>query len=202
MMSQKSVIVFLAVLVFSLSITSCDGGKQKVKPTDVLPQNGIYSESEGTGGNYQDPIHRFFQVKPPPGYAIKEKRDRTTTLDGGSSRGKIVPCTRTDFKSGKNTIGVVTRKTYHSVIEDNIKVVERNYRSAGVKIDRTRFITIDGVKGAEILAKAAPYQLLLIKYNKDGLDHAITISCSPRDFATFSEDFLPFLQSYRSVGTE
>ena len=74
-----------------------------------------------------------------------------------------------------------------------------NYRSAGAEIRTERFVTIDGTKGAEVCAVAGGYRLLLVKYKKHGLDHAITMSCSPADFPKHQKEFTDFLRSYRSL---
>jgi predicted Zn finger-like uncharacterized protein len=177
----------------STSKSTKGGGSAKI------PADGVYNSNAGSGGSYTDVIHGFFQVEPLKGFRIEEDRNRTTTrLDDGT----VVPCSRIRFVSGKARIGVVTRKSFRGTIDEDLEVVLRNLRSAGGRIERTRFITVDGVKGAEVLSKAAGYQLLTIKYKKHGLDHAITMSCSPSDFSNYRPLFVSFLRSYRSLKPE
>jgi len=164
-----------------------------------LPTDGVYSRDTGSGGSYKDSIHGFFEVEPPKGFKIVEDRNRTTTtLDDGTS----VPCSRITFQSDNSKIAVITRKSFRGTIEEDIKVVLHNYRSSGAMIGTERFVTIDGTKGAEIGAVAAGYRLLLVKYKKHGLDHAITMSCSPSDFTKHQKEFTDFLRSYRSLQSE
>lgn len=162
-----------------------------------LPENGIYSATAGSGGSYTEPIHSFFSVDPPKGYSIGADRNHTTTrLDNGT----VVPRSRIHFSSGRASIEVVTRKTFRGTIDDDLQVVLRNYRSAGVRIERTRFVTIDGVRGAEVLAREGNYQLILVKYKKHGLDHAITMRYHPpRKLSRSKGEFVSFLRSYRSL---
>lgn len=141
-------------------------------------------------------VHGFFEVEPPKGFKIVEQRNRTTTrLDNGT----VVPCSRIRFQSDNAIIAVVTRKAFHGTIEEDLKVVLQKYRSVGAKIESTRFVTIDGIKGAEVRAIASGYRLMLVKYKKHGLDHAITKSCSPADFSKLQKEFADFLRSYRSL---
>jgi predicted Zn finger-like uncharacterized protein len=166
------------------------------KTSADLPTDGVYSKDAGSGGSYKDSIHGFFEVEPPKGFKIVEDRNKTTTtLDDGT----LVSCSRIAFQSDNARIAVVTRKTFKGTIEEDLKVVLYNYRSAGAKIATERFVTIDGSKGAEVGAVAGGYRLLLVKYKKHGLDHAITMSCSPADFPKHQKEFTDFLRSYRSL---
>jgi ankyrin repeat protein len=173
-------------------------GKQPKTSAD-LPTDGVYSKDVGSGGSYKDSIHGFFEAEPPKGFKIVEDRNRTTTtLDDGTS----VPCSRITFQSDNAKIAVVTRKTFKGTIEEDSKIAVNNLRSAGAKIATERFVTIDGSKGIEVSAVAGGYRLLLVKYKKHGLDHAITMSCSPADFPKHQKEFTDFLRSYRSLKSE
>jgi len=166
-----------------------------------LPADGIYSADAGSGGSYKDPIHGFFEVEPPNGFVIEEDRERTTIrLDNG----QVVARSRISFKADEVKIGVTARGDLQNVIDDDLEFVLQQYRLAGVKIERTRFVTIDGVRGAEVLGKPADYYFLLIKYKKHSLDHSIVLTCYPAsDFPKlFKGEFLPFLHSHRSLKSE
>jgi TPR repeat protein len=170
--------------------------KRQQKIAEGLPIDGVYSKDIGSGGSYKDPVHGFFEVKPPQGFKIVEQRDRTTTrLDNGT----VVPYSRIRFQSDKARIAVVTRKAFKGTIEEDSKIVVNNLRSAGAGIATERFVIIDGSKGIEVDAIAAGYRLLLVKYKKHGLDHAMTMSCSPADFLNYQNVFTDFLSSYRSL---
>jgi TPR repeat protein len=171
----------------------------QLKTSADLPTDGVYSKDAGSGGSYKDSIHGFFEVEPPKGFKIVENRDKTTSiLDDGT----VVPCSRINFQSDSARIAVVARKTFKGTIEEDLKVVIHNYRSAGAEIITERFITIDGTKGAEVGSIAGGYRLLLVKYKKHGLDHAITMSCSPADFPKHQKEFTDFLRSYHSLKSE
>ena len=171
-------------------------GRRQENLSQSLPADGIYSNPQGSGGSYKDPIHGFFEVEPPKRFKAKERRDKTTTrLDNGT----YVPCSRVNFKSGDTQIGVVTRKSPRGTIDTDIEVVLRNYKRVGAIVKKKRPIQIDGVKGYEVLSRIKDLQLLLVKYKKHGLDHAITISCSPADFSKLQNEFTDFLRSYRSI---
>ena len=173
--------------------------KEQPQATADLPTDGVYSKDIGSGGSYKDPIHGFFEVELPKGFKIEENRERSTiTLDDGS----IVPCSRIKFKSDKATIAVIIRKTFKGTIEEDSAVMVRNIRSTGAKIVSERFVTIDGSKGFEAGVFGGGYRLLLVKYKKHELDHAITISCSPDDFSSLQKEFTDFLCSYRSLKSE
>jgi ankyrin repeat protein len=172
---------------------------EQPKTSGDLPTDGVYSKDIGSGGRYKDTIHGFFEVEPPKGFKIVEDRNRTTTtLDDGTS----VPCSRITFQSDNAKIAVITRKFFRGTIEEDLKVVVYNYRSAGAEIRTERFVMIDGTKGAEVGAIAGGYRLLLVKYKKHGMDHAITMSCSPADFPKHQKEFTDFLRSYRSLKSE
>lgn len=170
--------------------------KKRPEVPATLDIDGVYSAVAGSGGSYKDRIHGFFEVEPPNGYRVEEQRSRTTTrLDNGT----VVPCSRIQFQSRNDRIAVVTRKTLRGNIDDDLPIVLHNYRLAGAKVERTRFVKIDGIRGAEVLATASGFRLMCVKYKKHGLDHAITMSCSPRNFPILKQEFVRFLQSYRSL---
>ena len=167
------------------------------------PADGVYSRHIGRGGEYTDAIHGFFQVQPPDGFRIREDRTRTTiALDGGPRRGSTVPCSRIRFSSGEAQIAAIVRRSYGGDIETDFQIVLRNYRSAGARILRTRGVTIDGVSGREAVAEAAGSQVLLVKFKKHGLDHALTLSAPLSAFARYEGAFVDFLRSYKSISPD
>jgi len=174
---------------------------------DYLPQDGVYSARQGKGGSYQDPINGYFEVQPPAGFKIKERRDKGeyTITDGSSHVGEVVPRSFIQFifPKEKAFIAVNARKTFVT-IERDFEFLLKGFprRFPGIKIHRSRFVTIDGVKGMEVFASWHREQMLIVKYKKYGLDHAITINCDVADFPKFQESFLSFLRSYRSLKPE
>ncbi|OHB72478.1 MAG: hypothetical protein A2V70_14410 [Planctomycetes bacterium RBG_13_63_9] len=174
------------------------------QPTDWLPADGIYSAAEGSGGSYRDPIHGFFELQPPAGFQIVEKRDKSRlAITQGPGAGTTVPRSWIVLRAENTDIGVIARTTF-SPFEDDFQVVLNGLREklGSAAIDRHRFITIDGVKGGEILATAQNMRILAIKYKKGGLDHAITITCPAAEFPKRAETFVGLLRSYRGLDAQ
>lgn len=155
----------------------------------------------GTGGEYRDPMNQYFEVQPPVGWQIVEKRDKGTFTFGPGSAypGRVIARTWITFRNGRASIGVIAREST-STIEEDFPFVLKEYRKRfGGNVRRTGFISIDGVKGAQIIASAKGIQVLLVKYKKHGLDHAITMTCPRPDSHQFAPEFERFLRSYRSL---
>lgn len=177
--------------------------KKRQKTPLGLPADGVYSTDAGTGGSYKDPINGYFEVQPPVGFRVRERRDKSkfTITSGSSHVGEVVPSSFIQFISPKKVyIAVTARKTF-TTIEHDFEFVLNGLpkRFSGIRIHRSRFVTIDGVKGGEILASWHTQQMLMVKYKKHGLDHTITINCDAADFSKFQVEFLSFLRSYRSL---
>jgi hypothetical protein len=167
----------------------------------LLPQDGIYSQPTGTGGNYRDPMNRYFEVQPPAGWQIVEKRDKGTFTFGPESTqpGRVSPRSWVVFRKDGAEIGVIARESFSS-IEQDFDVVVKGYRErAGATVGRSRFVTIDGAKGGELVGSIQGMRVLLVKYKKNGLDHAITMSYSYSEVAKVFPVFDQFLRSYRSL---
>jgi len=171
---------------------------------DVLPTDGVYSESSGSGGNYRDPMNDYFEVQQPAefsGVRVRRDKSKVTIMAGSDHVGEVVPASFiTFYKSPKNAITVIARKTF-TRIEDDFEQVLEDFlnKLPGAKIHRSRFIIIDGVKGAEIYATFRGHKILSIKYKKYGLDHTISIACSIGDFQEYQYTFVNFLRSYRGL---
>ena len=204
MMKWKMNIVFLAVLSGSLLLTGCKGEKKDLNVIDNLPQDGIYSKTEGTGGSYKDPIHGFFIVEPPAGFKIVERRDKTTITvqPDRPHAGEKLPRSWIQFKRGGTEIGAITRKTYTEDIETDFDFVIKQMKNKGAKVLLTRYVTIDGVKGGEYIVKVKDFQFHGIKYKKHGLDHSLSLGGTPRDYSRYQKEFLDFARSYRSLKPE
>jgi hypothetical protein len=176
------------------------------KTSAGLPADGVYSKDAGRGGSYKDPINGFFVVQAPAGFEIKERFDKTKFVinEGSSHIGETVPASFIQFVyANKTFIAVTARKTFTTIEHDFDAVLDGLPKKfPGIKIDSTRFITIDGVKGGEILASLSGQKLLMVKYKKYGLDHSININCDEADFPKFEDKFVAFLRSYRSLKSE
>jgi len=173
---------------------------------DYLPQDGVYSASQGKGGSYKDPINGFFVVQAPAGFEIKKRLDKTKFVinEGSSHVGETVPQSFIQFiYANKIFIAVIARKTFTTIEHDFDAALDGLPKKfSGIKIHRDRFVTIDGVKGGEVLASWRGQKLLIVKYKKYGLDHAITVNCDEGDFPKFEDKFVAFLRSYRSLESE
>lgn len=179
--------------------------RQEKSSVGSLPEDGIYSAPQGTGGSYKDPINGYFEVQPPAGFRIRERRDKSkfTITSGSPHVGEVVPQSFIQFifPKEKAFIAVITRKTFVT-IEQDFEFLLKGFprRFPGIKINRSRFVTIDGVKGIEVFASWRGQKLFIVKYKKHGLDHSITINCDIADFPKFQDEFLAFLRSYHSIG--
>lgn len=180
--------------------------RQEKSSVGLLPEDGIYSDPQGSGGSYEDPINGFFVVQAPSGFKIKKRLDKTKFLikEGSSHVGEIVPQSFIQFiYANKVFVAVTARKTFTTIEHDFDVVLEGlPKRFSGIKIERHRFVTIDGVKGGEALASWRGQKLLMVKYKKHGLDHSITINCDVAGFPKFEDEFVAFLRSYRSLSPE
>jgi hypothetical protein len=167
----------------------------------LLPQDGIYSQTAGTGGNYRDPMNRYFEVQPPAGWQIVEKRDKGTFTFGPDSTqpGRVVPRSWIIFRKDGAEVGVIARESFSSIEQDFDLVVKGFREGAGAMVERSRFVTIDGAKGGELVSSVKGVRLLAVKYKKNGLDHAITMTCPASDVPKVFPVFDQFLRSYRSL---
>lgn len=191
---------FLIVLCNLLVFTSC---KKAPNVIDNLPQNGVYSNVEGMGGSYKDPIHGFFVVEPPVGFEIVERRDKkTVTIETGRPRaGEEVPRSWIQFNKSNVEIGAIARQTWTD-FDTDFKFVMDSFENKGAKIQFKRYITIDGVKGGEYIVEISGIMFHGIKYKKHGLDHSLSLGGSPREYRRYQNEFLSFARSYRSIKSE
>jgi hypothetical protein len=168
-----------------------------------LPADGIYNDPNSRG-NYKDPVNGYFEVQPPVGFQIKERRDKSkfTVTAGSSHVGEIVPQSFIQFISTnkKAFIVIIARKTFVT-IEQDFESLLANFpkKFPGIKISRSRVITIDGVKGIEIIGSLRGQKLFAVKYKKHGLDHSITMNCDIADFQNLENEITKLLCSYRSL---
>jgi len=184
-----------------------DSASKVVKAFDLvsnLPQDGDYSTIEKNGGSYKDPIHGFFTLEPPAGFKIKARYDKTTITvqPGRPHAGEKLPRSWVQFNCGKADIGVIARKTYTPDIETDFKYVVNLLSNKGAKVLLKRYITIDGEKGGEYFVKISGVLLHGIKYKKNGIDHAITLTVPPRYYQRYQKQFLDLVRSYRSLALE
>lgn len=178
-------------------------GKRNQEVLDILPEDGVYSLTEGKGGPYKDRINGYFEVQVPAGFRIRERRDKSefTITDGSSHVGEVVPASFIQFISGEKAyIAVTARKTFTMIEHDFESVLnELPTKFTGIRVHRSRFVTIDGAKGGEVLASWRGQTMLMVKYKKYGLDHGISMNCSTTEAARLFPVFVAFLQSYRGL---
>ncbi len=167
----------------------------------LLPADGIYTASAGSGGSYRDPIHGFFECEPPPGFKIRERRDKASlTIAAGNPRaGETIPRSWVELRRGDFYVSVIARKTFATTIEEDFEFVLKGLEDFGATIHRSRFVTVDGVKAGECLYSIRGMVVLLLKYKKNGLDHAFTVECPLGEFVGWHEELLAFLRSYTSL---
>lgn len=169
-----------------------------------LPIDGAYSADAGTGGEYRDPIHGFFEVQPPLEAQISSNRENTTMKlpPGSPNSGKTVRCSRVKFEFHGNAVILVNaRETFHPTFD-----LEELVRGIGPKLDKgslhKRRITIDGVDGVEVAGTASYNILHIVKYKKYGLDHTVTLECDWANRSGPTREFVRFLCSYRSLNQQ
>ena len=200
MTKAKSILIFMFMIEASLVLSGCKDDGKTSNVIENLPDDGVYSATEGGGGSYKDRIHGFFSVEPPPGFKIKERLDKTTIpFEGGFP---LLPRSWVDFKRGGATIGAIARKTYEQDVEKDFDFVKNELKGRGAKVLLDRYVTIDGVKGGEYIVEVSGSQFHGIKYIKHGLDHSLSLGGSPRDYRRYQKDFLDFVRSYRSIKPE
>jgi len=209
--AQKLGFVLFMFIGLPLLRTMCNSPGRPAKPSAdrpaaavaILPQDGIYGQLAGAGGNYRDPMNTYFEAEPPVGWQIIEKRDKGTFTFGPESTqpGRVAPRSWIVFRKNGAEIGVIARESFSS-IEQDFELVVKGYReSFGATVERSRFVTIDGAKGGEIVGSIKGMHVLLVKYKKNGLDHAITMTCPPREVVSVFPEFKRFLRSYRGLPT-
>lgn len=199
-----SLIGWMAILMLVVGVTWEIYNKIKEPDSgviDAVPSDGVYSETAGAGGSYEDPFHGFFVVEPPRGFKIEERRDKITIViqPARPHAGEELPRSWVDFKRGGATIGAIARKTYEQDIEKDFDFVKDEYKSRGARILLDRYVTIDGVKGGEYIIEVNGLWFHGIKYKKYGIDHSLTLGGRPREFRRFQKDFLFFARCYRSL---
>jgi hypothetical protein len=189
--------------------TMCNSPGRPAKPSAdapaaavaILPHDGVYSQPAGAGGSYRDPMNGYFEAQPPSGWQIIEKRDKGTFTFGPESTqpGRVAPRSWIVFRKAGAEIGVIARESF-STIERDFELVVKGYRERfGATVERNRFVTIDGAKGGEIVGSIKGMHILLVKYKKNGLDHAITMTCPAGEAASIFPEFERFLRSYRGL---
>jgi phage FluMu protein Com len=177
---------------------SADASKAAVA---LLPQDGVYSQPQGTGGSYRDPMNGYFEAQPPAGWQIIEKRNRGTFTFGPESTqpGRTAPRSWIVFRKDEAEIGAIARESF-STIKQDFELVVKGYRERfGATVERSRFVTIDGAKGGEIVGSINGMHVLLVKFKKNGLDHAITMTCPLGEASKALPEFERFLRSYRGL---
>jgi hypothetical protein len=146
---------------------------------DALPTDGVYSNPQGAGGNYRDPLHGFFEVKEPEGFKGRLIAKKTSTTS-------IV-----SFDKENIEIRVYAEKMRGALSPtrpDNLY--------------RERSVMIDGTQAIERLWVYDGDAFLELQYNKHGLAHRILIACPFKEFQENSDKILEFLRSYRSSKLE
>lgn len=169
-----------------------------------LPEDGVYSAVQGSGGRYRDPIHGFFELQPPAGFEVIERREKSQlAITVGPHAGRTVPRSWIAFRKGNVEIAVISRTTFSPFAGDfQVVLTALREKLGSAAIDRHRFITIDGARGGEILATAQNMRILMIKYKKGTLDHAITITCPVAEFPEHASTFGGLLRSYRGLDAQ
>lgn len=203
MMKCRIRIIFLAILGCLMVFAGCKQNSAETYSIDDLPQDGVYSETEGEGGSYKDPIHSFFVVEPPAGFIIEEKFDKATlTVQPGRPRaGEKIPRSWIQFKHSNIQIGVIARETWGD-LETDFNYTLDLFKAKGAKIQMERYVTIDGVKGGESILTIQGMLFHSVKYKKYGLDHSISISGPLRDCQRYQKQFIDFLRAYRGLKLE
>jgi len=203
--------VLLAFLIIAIMVSSINNPQETnqsntSEPIEsiltALPADGVYSAKIGAGDSYQDPLHAFFSVILPAGWHADIRRDKTQFhFVTGDHAGEVVRCSWIDFRGPGIKITATARQSFSSLEEDIKLVKEGLQKQLGAIIYRSRFVTIDGVKGAEVIysISKAKMDCLSIKYKKHGLDHAIMISWPAGSFTRHQQNVLCFLRSYKSI---
>jgi hypothetical protein len=177
-------------------------GEQARPALAPVRSGGSHAQPAGSTGVYRDPMNRYFEVEPPAGWQIIEKRDKGTFTFGPDSPhpGRVAPRSWIVFRKDRAEIGVIGRPSY-STIERDFDLVLNGYRErfSGM-IEKSGFITVDGAKGGELEGSIRGTHIQLVKYKKNGLDHAITMTCPAGETRKFLPAFQQFVKSYRSLG--
>jgi hypothetical protein len=191
----------LASLLISLLLAAC--GPSTESALELLPQDSTYSAPAGSGGSYKDPIHQFFQAQDPRTWSISVRLDKAELglAADGPGKGRVVRRSWIQFRRGNAEIGAIAREPL-SGLEEDAESVSQEFREKGAKIRSERPVTIDGVEGREVLLSIRDIWHLILEYEKDGLDHSLSLSCPSGEFPTHLEDFVAFARSYRSLQPE
>jgi hypothetical protein len=176
----------------------------KISLNERVPIEEDYSTGAGTGGDYRDPIHKFFEFQTPSRARVNTNHEeRTMKLPADSLHsGEMVPCSRVHIQFDRNTdISIRARKAYNSTVDaEKIKSSIKEF-GEGIFGD-TRLITIDGVVGVEVIGKVSKHLVHVVNYTKYGLDHTIVFTCPWEKFSAPQKEFVAFLRSYRGLNPE
>ncbi|MCX5635471.1 MAG: hypothetical protein NTW55_06525 [Planctomycetota bacterium] len=152
--------------------------KQVKSVVNSLPSDGIYSNPEGSGGSYHQPIDNSFDVEIPSEY----KFISTYLVEPGIRW--------VDFGSGSMSIrcGVFSQGNYEPfTIDPNENSNERS-------------VIIDGVRGKEkVCWSGRKMQFVVITYVKYGRQYTIDGSFPKGTFPKYAKDFLNFVRSHRAL---
>jgi hypothetical protein len=206
--------LFLFVIIIPLIRTGCyqisdryrqkKRDKVKVSLNERVPVEMDYSIGAGTGGDYRDPIHKFFEFQTPSGASVDANyEERTMKLPSDSPySGEEVLCTRVHIQLDRDTdVSIRARESYLSTVDAKELKSSINKFGKGTFGD-TRWITIDGVVGVEVIGKVSKKLVHVVKYKKYGLDHTIVFTCLWKKFSEPQKKFIKFLHSYRGLNPE
>jgi len=205
------IISFIVVVVGGAFIrTACDGpvrtsnaggrSTQEAPALKALPEDGVYRPPSYAAANYTDPLHGFFGVRVPSGVtpSVNRSKSRFRIAPGKPHGGETVPASWVTFPFSEDTpVQVTARKTF-SKLKDDVQHLDAGLKRLGISVQRKRPVTIDGVPGVEVVGVSRGMQMVMVKYKKHGLDHAITMTCPLSAADETTPKFLAFLRSYRS----
>jgi len=149
---------------------------------DNLPEKGIYSSPEGSGGNFREPKDKAFEVEIPENYNLV-----SNYLFGDSKRIRWV-----EFECGRRQIrcGVIP-PPYES---ETIGTSNSQYRA--------RRVTIDGVEGIEEAFSMRKDQYVKVAYEKYGYKYIVTVRFPKGKFPKYANEFLNIFRSFRALPPE
>jgi hypothetical protein len=188
----------LVSLLISLLLAAC--GPSTDSALELLPEDSTYSTPAGSGGSYKDPIHQFFQAQVPRTWSINVRLDKTESglAPDGPGEGGVVRRSWIQFRPGDAEIQAIAREA-HSGIEEDPGFALQEFREQGARILSERSVTIDGVEGREVLLSIRDTWHLNLEYEKNGLEHSLTLSCPSGELLTQLENFVTFARSYTSL---
>jgi len=171
----------------------------------LIVENRIYDSNGITSVSYVDPIHNFFKVQSPLHFKIKPSTKESTFKIPSDSpySGKVVPASRVTFHNGSD-ISILARETFVHTLHDDF-LVEMNLKlnKQMAKYFRNgQWIQIDGARGTEHILWNKKRVMHMVKYKKNGLDHAIVMNCKTSDFAEEEEKFQAMLKTYQGLSSK